>query len=187
MKVHKRTALPLCAGCLARRHQTGTGRVPSCSNGATSWAFSKGATIVTKPRPQRPSGKSKESCRWIRLPQCILCHCYTTCMTNYCKSWTHRPLLATCDKAKHTGQTSWWMHTLPFPGAAPRMSATCSALLENQKNNTNNNWRVIFQLLLCIGIPTSVIQNIQINEDDWTSYPLLPPVHMFFHWAPPLA
>lgn len=73
------------------------------------------------------------------------------------------------------------MHTLPFPGGAPRMSAACSALLENQKNNTNNNWRVIFQLLLCIGIPTSVIQNIQINEDDWTSYPLLPPVHMFFH------
>lgn len=35
MKVHMRTTQLLCASCLARRHQTGPRRVPSCSNGRT--------------------------------------------------------------------------------------------------------------------------------------------------------
>lgn len=35
MKVHMRTTQPLCVSCLARRHQTGPRRVPSCSNGRT--------------------------------------------------------------------------------------------------------------------------------------------------------
>lgn len=127
MKVHKRTTQPLCTSCLARRHWTGTRRVPSCLNGTTSWALSKGRHHFNQTRASKVAN-AKESWRWMRLPQYILRHCYATCMANYCKSWTHRPLLATCDKAKHTVPTSWWMHTLPLPGAALRMSAVNKAL-----------------------------------------------------------